>query len=114
MGFPGDLVVTNLLTNRGIAGSTLAQEDPLEREMTTHSSILAWEIPWTEEPGGPGGFIGFKRVRQDWATEHTLNLCVYIIFIYFSYIRFPPFHFVCKYLTLSLLEVTQIKLTGLT
>ena len=30
----------------------LRQEDPLEKEMATHSSILAWEIPWTEEPGG--------------------------------------------------------------
>ena len=30
---------------------SLGQEDPLEKEMTTHSSILAWEIPWTEEPG---------------------------------------------------------------
>ena len=30
----------------------LGQEDPLEEEMSTHSSILAWEIPWTEEPGG--------------------------------------------------------------
>ena len=31
---------------------SLGQEDPLEKEMTTHSSILAWKIPWTEEPGG--------------------------------------------------------------
>ena len=31
---------------------SLGQEDSLEREMATHSSILAWEIPWTEEPGG--------------------------------------------------------------
>ena len=31
---------------------SLGQENPLEKEMTTHSSILAWEIPWTEEPGG--------------------------------------------------------------
>ena len=31
---------------------SLGQEDPLEKEMTTHSSTLAWEIPWTEEPGG--------------------------------------------------------------
>ena len=31
---------------------SLVQEDPLEKEMTTHSNILAWEIPWTEEPGG--------------------------------------------------------------
>ena len=33
----------------------LGQEDPLEKEMATHSSILAWEIPWTEEPGGLSG-----------------------------------------------------------
>ena len=32
-------------------GSSLGQEDPLEKQMATHSSILAWEIPWTEEPG---------------------------------------------------------------
>ena len=32
---------------------SLGQEDPLEKEMATHSSILAWEIPWTEEPGRP-------------------------------------------------------------
>ena len=31
---------------------SLGQEDPLKKEMATHSSILAWEIPWTEEPGG--------------------------------------------------------------
>ena len=31
---------------------SLGQEDPLEKEMATHSTILAWEIPWTEEPGG--------------------------------------------------------------
>ena len=31
---------------------SLGQEDPLEQEMATHSSVLAWEIPWTEEPGG--------------------------------------------------------------
>ena len=46
---------------------SLGQEDPLEKEMATHSSILAWEIPWTEEPGGlqPMG----HRVRPDLATE---------------------------------------------
>ena len=32
---------------------SLGQEDPLEKEMATHSSILAWEVPWTEEPGRP-------------------------------------------------------------
>ena len=34
---------------------SLGWEDPLEKEMATHSSTLAWKIPWTEEPGGPSG-----------------------------------------------------------
>ena len=42
----------------------LAQEDPLEKGMTTHSSILSWRIPWTEEPGGLQS-MGLQRVRHD-------------------------------------------------
>ena len=42
----------------------LGWEDPLEKEMETHSSILAWKIPWTEEPGGLQS-MGLQRVRQD-------------------------------------------------
>ena len=38
--------------NEGDAGSIAGQEDPLEKEMATHFSILGWEIPWTEEPVG--------------------------------------------------------------
>ena len=57
------LVVKNLPTNARDVGS-LGQEDPLEKEMATHYSILAWEIPWTEEPGGLQ-FIGLQRVRND-------------------------------------------------
>ena len=48
----------------------LGREGPLEKEMATHSSILAWKIPWTEEPGGLQ-FMGSQRVRHDWMTEHT-------------------------------------------
>ena len=44
--------------------SSLGEEDPLEEEMATHSSILAWRIPWTEEPGGLQS-IGVQRVRHD-------------------------------------------------
>ena len=47
-------MVKNLSANAGDMGSwvqSLGQEDPLEKEMATHSSILIWEIPWTEEPG---------------------------------------------------------------
>ena len=43
-------------------------EDPLEEEMATHSSILAWEIVWTEEPGGLQS-LGSKRVGQDLVTK---------------------------------------------
>jgi len=39
----------------------LGQEDPLEKGMATHSSILAWRIPWTEEPGGLHGPWGHKE-----------------------------------------------------
>ena len=47
---------------------SLGQEDPLEKEMATHSSILAWRIPWTEEPGGLQS-TGSQRVGHDWATS---------------------------------------------
>ena len=43
---------------------SLALEDPLEKEMATHSSILAWRIPWMEEPGGLQS-VGSQRVRHD-------------------------------------------------
>ena len=43
---------------------SLGGEDPLEEEMATHSGILAWRIPWMEEPGGLQS-VGLQRVRQD-------------------------------------------------
>ena len=46
----------------------LGREDPLEKEMATHSSILAWRIPWAEEPGGLQS-MGLQRVGHDWATS---------------------------------------------
>ena len=50
--------------NLGDAGLIPGWEDPLEKEMATHSSVLAWKIPWTEEPGGPQS-IGSQRVGHD-------------------------------------------------
>ena len=51
-GFPGGSVVKNLPASAEDVGLILrCQEDPMEKEMTTHSSILAWETPWPEEPG---------------------------------------------------------------
>ena len=43
---------------------SLGREDPLEKEMATHSSALAWKIPWTEEPGSPQS-MGLQRVRHN-------------------------------------------------
>ena len=49
---------------------SLGQKDPLKKEMTTHSSLLAWKVPWTEEPGELQS-IGLQRVGYDWACTHT-------------------------------------------
>ena len=53
--------------NVGDLGQSLGWEDPLEKGTATHSSILAWRIPWTEKPGRLQ-FMGSQRARQDWAT----------------------------------------------
>ena len=50
--FPGGSEVKVSACNGGDLGSTLSQEDALDKEMATHSSILAWRIPWAEKPGG--------------------------------------------------------------
>ena len=52
---------------------SLGWEDPLEEEMATHSSILAWEIPWTEQPGGLQS-MGLQRVGHDWAHTDTRSI----------------------------------------
>ena len=52
---------------------SLGWEDPLEKEMATHSSILAWKIPWTEEPGRQQS-TGPQTVGHDWATSLTHSL----------------------------------------
>ena len=51
---------------------SLGREDPLEEEMATHCSVLAWRIPWTEEPGRLWS-MGSQRVRQDWTTNLSLS-----------------------------------------
>ena len=73
MSLPGGSVVKNL---PGDVIQSLGCEDPLEKEMVTHSSILAWEIPWIEEPGGLQ-FMGSQRVRHDLVTkQHHTALCL--------------------------------------
>ena len=66
-------MVKNSLAMHEMWVRSLGLEDPLEEEMTTHSSILAWRIPWTEEPSRLQS-MGSQRVRHDRATNaHTHN-----------------------------------------
>ena len=57
-------MVTDLSAMQEIRVQSLGWEDPLEKGMATHSSFLAWEIPWTEEPGGLLS-MGSQRVGHD-------------------------------------------------
>ena len=80
MGFPGGSVVKNLLAMQETQERqvrSLGPADPLEEDMATHSSVLAWKIPWTEEPGGPQS-RALQRVRHDWSgwAQHTCCECV--------------------------------------
>ena len=68
-------MVKNLPAMRETWVRSLGGEDPLEKGMATYSNILAWRIPWTEEPGGLQT-MGSQRVRHDWATNtylHTIS-----------------------------------------
>ena len=65
---PGGSVVKSPPAMQEMHVRSLSREDPLEKEMANHSSILAWEILWTEEPGGLQS-MGSQRVRQDSATK---------------------------------------------
>ena len=62
------LVVKILPANAGDVETwvpSLGQEDPLEEGMATHSSILAWRIPWTEEPGGPQSIVSNEMDKTE-------------------------------------------------
>ena len=68
VGFPGGSVEKNLLAMQETWVRSLGWEDSLEEEMATHSNILAWEIPWTEEPGRLQS-MGSQRVGHEWMTK---------------------------------------------
>ena len=69
-GFPGTSDGKASTYNAGDLGSIPG--DPLEKEIETHFSILAWRIPWTEEPGRLQS-MGLQRVGHDWATSLNNN-----------------------------------------
>ena len=73
-GIPGGSDGKESACNTGDLGSILGQEDPLEKEMAIHSSILAWEIPWTEEPGGLQSTGSGLQSNKELATTEQLTL----------------------------------------
>ena len=75
LGFPGGSDGKEYTCSTGDLGLIPGWEDPLEEGMATHSSILAWRIPWTEEPGGLWSMWS-QRVGHDWVTKHTGSVCL--------------------------------------
>ena len=74
---------------------SLGWEDLLEEEKTTHSSILAWEIPWTEEPGRLQS-MGLQRVGSDLATKQQQQyIYIYIVLYIYMYIYIL---YICVYI----------------
>ena len=58
---------------------SLGQEDPLEKEMATHSSALTWKIPWTEEPGRLQA-VGLQTVGHNWVTSLSFSFPIAELF----------------------------------
>ena len=77
--------VKNLYATQKTQVQSLGQEDSKEKGTATHSSIVAWRIPWTEESGGLES-MGLQRARHDWETNTTRkkNLCLFPISATFS------------------------------
>ena len=73
MGFSGDSDSQESTCNTGNPVQSLGQEDPLEKGMATHSSILVWRIPWTEEPDRLQ-FMGWQRVGHDLETKQQIDI----------------------------------------
>ena len=65
-------MIEHLPTMRETQVQSLGWEDPLRKEMATHSSTLAWKIPWTEKPGRLQS-MGSQRIGHDWATSLSLS-----------------------------------------
>ena len=72
---------------------SLGREDPLEKEMTTHSSTLAWRIPWREEPGRLQS-MGSQRVGHDSVISLSLSLSALSVYAYFWALNSVPWVYV--------------------
>ena len=72
-GFPSGSDSKESACNEETRVRSLGQEDPQEKGMATHSSILAWEVPWTEKPGGLQS-MRLQRVGLNWVADTSLHL----------------------------------------
>ena len=91
--FTGGSAVKSLPAMEEMLLWSLDGEDPLEEEMATHSSILAWKVPWIEQPGGLRS-MGLQRVRHDLETRQQCTKCLYVSsFIYLFHQCVPEFLF---------------------
>ena len=79
---------------------SLGQEDPLAKEISTHSSIFAWEVPWTEESGGLQS-LSCKRVGHNWVTKQQSAFHFFLFLIIFHCMDIShfiyPFHQVMRH-----------------
>ena len=91
LGFPGDWVVKNPPAKWEMWVQSLGHKDPLEKEMATHSSILAWRIPWTEEPAG----LQSKRVGHDLATKQPPQYFI-VNYKYYAVLQTPETYSLCS------------------
>ena len=86
---------------------SLGQEDPLEEVMATHSSIIAWKIPWTEKPGGiqsrgsQKSWTGLKRLGTSTQMSNYYNLGKKILYSYKKFLVSSSFSFKMKLYTFS-------------
>ena len=85
-------MVENLPSVQETRVQSLGQDDALKKGMATHFSILAWEIPWTEKPGGLQS-VGSQRVTHKWVHTHTTLVCVYVTFVCTHTHTHTYFHF---------------------
>ena len=86
MGFPGGSDGKESSSNAGVPSSISGAESPLEKGMAAHSSIFAWRIPWTEEPGRIQS-MGSQRIRHDW----TNNTFTFQLKKYSGWLQYPGY-----------------------
>ena len=102
MGFPGGSMVKKIcLPMKEVQVWSLDGKDPLEKEITTHSSIVAWEIPWTEQPGGLQSMQSLKHMTQFRDQNKQTN---YTLFYFYPHFKFMSnfmclFKFMCNIIT---------------